>query len=306
MCILIKMPVFALIIHISCCLNWLIVYLEGNLLPKICSSQLRIFWRLLVASSGTSYCYRSLHQHVGTFFMTFCCTALKKQLYVCEQAYNLVFVRVQKKFYLLQLCQSQKRAQFIPECPEHCKLLPLSHFLSSLCEILKLGRNHGSCVIAAGSPVLCIEGAWEQWKPSLKMHHLSGWELISADSLALRLERSASDFVKYFLRNHRGCDFSVMTLKSRRERAKTKLSKDASPVSSSSSHTKEHCQVWEQGSHHPAGFSWRFFHAIRRNYLVFLCLTERTHTHKICGQLKIKGTYFTWLTASVCHWNPML
>lgn len=139
------MPVFALITHISCCLNWLIVYLMGNLVPKSCNWQLWVFWRVLVASSRTSYCYRSLHQQVGAFLVTFYCTALKKQLYTCEQAYNLVFLRVQQKFDLLELCQSQKRAQFVPECPKHCRWVPPSHFLSGFCEILKLGRNHG-CV----------------------------------------------------------------------------------------------------------------------------------------------------------------
>lgn len=151
------------------------------------------------------------------------------------------------------------------------------------------------CVIASGSRVLCIEGAPEQCKLTLKMHHLSGWELISLHSLALCLEHSTSDFVKYFLWNHRGHNFAVILLKTRRECAKTKLSKDAASVSSSSAHTEEHYQVWEQGSHYPAELSWRFLHAIRRNYVV--PVLQQAQTHKICGQLKIKWTNFTWLAA---------
>lgn len=268
------MPVFALITHISCCLNWLIVYLLGNLLPKSCNWQLRVFWRVLVANSRTYYCCRSLHQYVGAFSVTFYCTALKKQLYTCGLSYNLVFLRLQQKFDLLELCQSQKRAQFVPECPKHGRWVPPSHFLSRFCEILKLGRNHDWVWLLQA----VTEGALRQCKPTLKMHHLSGWELISPDSLALCLEHSASDFVKYFLRNHRGRNFSAILLKTGRERAKTTLSKDAIPASSSSTHSEERFQVWEQGSLHPAGFSWRLSRAIRRNYVVSLSYSKHT-TH---------------------------
>lgn len=279
------MPVFALITHISCCLNWLIVYLMGNLVPKSCNWQLWVFWRVLVASSRTSYCYRSLLQQVGAFLVTFYCTAPKKQLYTCEQAYNLVFLRAQQKFDLLELCQSQKRAQFVPECPKHCRWVPPSIFSVDSVKYWSSAVTTAVCDCCR----LCTEGALRQRKPTLKMHNLSGWEPISPDSLALCLEHSASDFVKYFLRNHRGRNFSAILLKTGREGAKTTLSKDAIPASSSSTHTEEHFQVWEQGSHHPAGFSWRFSHAIRRNFVVSLSYSKHTHTHiKYVNNWKLK------------------
>lgn len=273
------MPVFALITHISCCLNWLIVYLLGNLPPKSCNWQLRVFWRLLVASSRTSDCHRSLHQHVATFLVTFCCTALKKQLNVCEQAYNLVFLRLKKKSFIFLSSVSHRREHNLYlSASSITNYFPPPIFSADSVEYWSLAVTTTLCVIAAGSQVLCIEGAPEQHKPSLKMHQMSGWELMSLDSLALCLECSTSDFVKYFLWNNRGHNFSVILLKPRKECAKTNLSKDAVPVSSSSAHTEEHYQDWEQGSHHPAGFSWRFFHAIGRNYVVSLCLTASTHT----------------------------
>lgn len=152
----------------------------------------------------------------------------------------LCFLEFRKSFIFLSSVSHRREHSLYLSAPSIANYSPTPIFSADSVKYWSSAVTTALCVIAAGSPVLCIEGAQEQCKPTLKMHHLSGWELISADSLALCLERSASDFVKYFLWNHRGCDFSVVLLKTKRERAKTELSKDASPASSSSSHTEEH------------------------------------------------------------------
>lgn len=115
--------------------------------------------------------------------MKFCHTALNNWLYVWEQAYNLLFLSFQKKFCLLELCQSRKkRLQFLPECLKHCKLLPPPHppfpFLSRFCDTVKSGHKHDSFVRLLQASECSVLRAHLNNVNSLTMHHRSGWKLI--------------------------------------------------------------------------------------------------------------------------------